>query len=163
MAELLRENKFRIDFQEKLEKIVDEYNTGSINAEEYFRRLSQMFKDLEEEEKRHIKEGLTNEELAVFDILSRPKLKMTKKDEQQVKATAKQLLEKLKEQKFVLDWKKRTRTRADVQVTIEDVLWDKVPQPPYTPEIKNEKSVLVYQHVYDSYYGSGRSIYSEIR
>ena len=124
------------------------------------KRLSEMFKALEEEEKRHIKEGLTKEELAVFDILNRPKLKMTKKDEQQVKETAKQLLERLKEQKFVLDWKKKTRTRADVHITIEDILWHHLPEPPYTPKIKEEKSTLVYQHVYDSYQGAGQSIYT---
>jgi type I restriction enzyme R subunit len=160
LAELLRENKYRIDFQEKLEKIVDEYNMGSINAEEYFRRLSEMFRGLEEEEKRHIREGLTEEELAVFDILNRPRLKMAKKDEQQVKGTARELLEELKDRKFVLDWKKKTRTRADVQITIEDMIWSQLPEPPFTPEIKKEKSLLVYQHVYDSYSGAGQSVYT---
>ena len=60
----------------------------------------------------------------------------------------------------MLDWKKKTRTRADVQVTIEDILWDKLPTPPYMEEIKKEKSVLVYQHVYDSYHGAEQSIYT---
>jgi len=72
----------------------------------------------------------------------------------------KELVEKLKEQKFVLDWKKKTRTRADVQVTIEDILWKRLPEPPYTPETKKEKCILVYQHVYDSYYGAGQSVYT---
>jgi hypothetical protein len=63
-------------------------------------------------------------------------------------------------QKLVLDWKKRTRTRADVQVTIEDILYKKLPEPKYTPEIKQEKTILVYQHVYDSYSGAGQSVYT---
>jgi type I restriction enzyme R subunit len=67
-----------------------------------------------EEEQRHIKEGLSEEELAVFDILTRPIPKLTKKEEQLVKTLSHELLERLKEQKLVLDWKKRTRTRADV-------------------------------------------------
>lgn len=83
-----------------------------------------------------------------------------KKKEQHVKTMVKELVEKLKEQKFVLDWKKRTRTRADVQVIIEDILWRRLPEPPYTPEIKKEKSILVYQHVYDSYHGAGQSVYT---
>jgi len=160
LAELLRKNKLRIDFQERLEKIVDEYNIGSISIEEYFQKLTKFFSDLEDEEKRHIKEGLTEEELTVFDILIKPKLKLTKKKEQEIKTIAKELLEKLKEQKFVLDWKKKTRTRADVQVTIEDILLDRLPEPPYAPEIKKEKCILVYQHVYDSYHGAGQSVYS---
>ena len=160
LAELLRKNKYRIDFQERLEKIVEEYNLGSINIEEYFQQLTKLISDLQEEEKRHIKEGLTEEELAVFDILTKPTPKLFKKEKQLVKSIAKVLLETLKEQKLVLDWKKRTRTRADVQITIEDILWDRLPEPTYKPEIKQEKSILVYQHVYDSYYGAGQSIYA---
>jgi len=86
-------------------------------------------------------------------------LKLTKKKEHQIKTIAKELLERLKEQKFVLDWKKRTRTRADVQGTIEAMLWERLPEPPYTPKIKKEKSILVYQHVYDSYHGNHQFIF----
>lgn len=160
LAELLRKNRYRIDFQERLEMIVDAYNAGSINIEEYFQKLTQLVNDLQEEEKRHIKEGLTEEELAIFDILVKPKLVLAKTEEQKVKTISKELLEKLREEKFVLDWKKRTRTRADVQVTIEDMLWEKLPEPPYTTEIKKEKCILVYQHVYDSYSGAGQSVYT---
>jgi len=160
LAELLRQNRYRIDFQERLERIVHAYNVGAINIEQYFQRLTKLINDLQEEEKRHIKEGLTEEELAVFDILTKPKLKLTKKKEQKIKTTVKELLEKLKEQKFVLDWKKKTRTRADVQVTIEDMLWKSLPEPPYTLETKKEKIILVYQHVYDSYHGAGQSVYT---
>jgi len=160
LEELLRKNKYRIDFQERLEKIVDDYNMGAIDIEQYFQKLTELINDLQGEEKRHIKEGLTEEELTVFDILIKPKLKLTKKKEQEIKTIAKDLLEKLKEQKFVLDWKKRTRTRADVQVTIEDILWKSLPEPPYSAEIKKEKCILVYQHVYDSYHGVGQSVYT---
>ena len=160
LEELLRKNRYRIDFQERLEKIVDDYNIGSINIEQYFQRLTQLINDLQEEEKRHIKEGLTEEELTIFDILTKPKPRLTRKKEQQIKTIVKELLERLKEQKFVLDWKKKTRTRADVQVTIETILWERLPEPPYTPEIKKEKSILVYQHVYDSYHGSGQNVYT---
>ena len=103
--------------------------------------------------------GLTEEELVVFDILTKPKMKLTKKKEKQVKDLAQKLLIKLKEEKLVLDWKKRTRTRADIQITIEDTLWG-LPEPPYTQEVKSEMSALVYQHVYDSYFGAGHSVYT---
>lgn len=157
LAELLKVNKLRIDFQERLEKIVNDYNSGASNIELYFKQLSQFIDDLQEEEKRHLKEGLTEEELAVFDILTKPSPKATKKDEQQVKIIAKELLEKLNEQKLVLDWKKKTRTRADVQRTIENMLIEKLPEPPYTSQVKQEKAVLLYQHIYDSYQGAGQS------
>lgn len=160
LSELLQVNKLRIDFQERLEKIVNDYNSGSTNIEQYFKQLTQFVNDLQEEEKRHIKEGLTEEELAVFDILTKPSPKANKKDEQQVKSIAKELLEKLKEQKLVLDWKKKTRTRADVQRTIENTLIEKLPEPPFTSQLKQEKAILLYQHIYDSYQGAGQSNYT---
>jgi type I restriction enzyme R subunit len=65
----------------------------------------------------------------------------------------------LKEEKFVLDWRKRQQTRADVLFTIETIL-DKMLPGTYTPEIYRQKCDVVYQHVYDSYYGAGKSIYT---
>ena len=145
-----------------MERIVKDYNIGAINIEQYFQRLSKLINDLQEEEKRHIKDGLTEEELAIFDILTKPRTELTKKKEQQAKTLAQELLEILKEQKLVLDWKKRTRTRADIQITIEDSLWERLPEPPYTQGMKKEKSMLVYQHVCDSYFRAGLSVYAEV-
>jgi type I restriction enzyme R subunit len=160
LAELLKQNRYRIDFQERLEKIVENYNSGTANIEIYFGQLTQFINDLQEEEKRHIKEGLTEEELALFDVLTKPFPKLSKKEDLQVKNAAKELLERLKEQKLVLDWKKKTQTRADVEVTIEDMLFEKLPEPPYSQKIKQEKATLVFQHIYESYQGAGKSIYS---
>jgi len=44
-------------------------------------------------------------------------------------------------------------------LTIEQVL-DKLPEA-YSTEIYLQKCGLVYQHVYDSYYDVGKSIYSQ--
>ncbi|MEE8526079.1 MAG: hypothetical protein V3T72_19245, partial [Thermoanaerobaculia bacterium] len=71
------------------------------------------------------------------------------------------LLTTLKKEKLVLDWRKRQQSRAQVQVTIEDVLDGALPEP-YTPEIYESKCALVYQHVYDSYYGAGQSAYGAV-
>ena len=50
------------------------------------------------------------------------------------------------------------KTRAAVQLTIEQML-DKLPVV-FTSELYQQKCEVVYQHVYDSYYGMGRSLYS---
>ena len=159
LARLIMLNKRRADFQERFEKIVEAYNLGTINVEEYFNLLIEFYKQLDQEEKRHIKEDLTEEELTVFDLLTKPAMKLNKKEIGQVKKAAQTLLETLKEQKLVLDWRTRQQTRADVQVTIEKLLDAELPEK-YVPEIFTEKCQLVYQHVYDSYYGSGQSIYT---
>jgi hypothetical protein len=76
------------------------------------------------------------------------------------KKLAKKLLETLKEQKLVLDWKKRTQTRADVELTIEDYLWERLPNSKYDTQLKRDKTDKLYEHIYESYQGAGVSIYT---
>jgi type I restriction enzyme R subunit len=114
----------------------------------FFTKLMAFTKELNAEEKRGIAENLTEEELTIFDILKTPDVRLTKKDELQVKKVAKKLLETLKGEKLVLDWRKRQQSRASVRVSIEVTL-DLLPRI-YTPEIYQKKCDLVYQHVYDT-------------
>jgi type I restriction enzyme R subunit len=58
----------------------------------------------------------------------------------------------------VLDWRKRQQSRAAVKVTIETILDSELP-PVFTPEVYGRKANLVFQHVYDAYYGQGKSVY----
>jgi type I restriction enzyme R subunit len=78
-----------------------------------------------------------------------------------VKLASKQLLKALKEEKLVLDWRKRQQSRAEVLFTIETVLDEMLPIT-YSKEIYNQKCERVYQHVYDSYYGAGKSVYASV-
>jgi type I restriction enzyme R subunit len=153
-------NRSRIDYMEKFQQLIDEYNAGSMNVEEYYRRLLEFVKGLDEEEKRALSENLDEEELAIYDLLVNPPLKMTQKDIMSVKKVAHDLLEKLKSGKLVLDWRKKQQARASVRLCIEEIL-ENLP-PIFTAEIYRQKCGLVYQHVYESYFGSGRSVYTPI-
>jgi type I restriction enzyme, R subunit len=86
-----------------------------------------------------VAEMLSEEELAVFDLLTR------------------QLLNTLKSERLVLDWRKRQQSRAAVQLTIADVL-EQLPQA-YTDELYEAKVKAVYEHVYDAYGGRSVSVY----
>ena len=77
-----------------------------------------------------------------------------------MKKVAKELLQKLKSEKLVLDWKKKQATRAAVRYTIETVL-DELPLT-YSPELYQTKCNVVYQHVFDSYAGQGGGLYSTV-
>jgi type I restriction enzyme R subunit len=103
-------------------------------------------------------ENLSEEELAVFDILTRPGPDLTEKEKLEVTRIGRELLDTLKREKLVLDWRKRQQSRAAVRVFIEDMIW-KLPER-YTDKICQRKSAQVYQHVYDNYWGAGRSIYA---
>jgi type I restriction enzyme, R subunit len=155
---MVRLNKTRVDYLDKFQRMIDEYNQGAANIEEFFERLLKFVKELQEEDKRGVSEGLSEEELAVFDLITKPEMKLTKKEEGQVKKVARELLDTLKRGKLVLDWRKTQATRAAVRVVVEDKL-DELPEA-FSREIYTRKCDAVYQHIFESYYGEGRSVYA---
>jgi type I restriction enzyme R subunit len=159
LQRMVRLNRSRIDFLERFQEMIDAYNSGGVNTEDFFRRLMEFAKSLTEEEQRSVGEQLSDEELAVFDILTKPDMTLTDAERNQVKKVARELLETLKQEKLVLDWRKRQQSRAQVRVSIETVLDHGLP-PIYLPPIYQQKSEALYQHVYDSYFGVGQSIYA---
>ena len=160
LAQMVARNKSRVDYLEKFQQLIDEYNAGSYNTELFFKKLVDFAKELNEEEKRGIAERLNEDELAIFDLLTKPEMSLTKKEKTQVKKVARELLDTLKESKLVLDWRKRQQARASVRLCIEETL-DRLPRA-YTPDIYHTKCEAVYQHVYDSYYGQRRSVYASM-
>src|SRR6266566_8607448 len=72
LEKLIRLNKSRADFKEKFEELIESYNNGSRNIEEMLEELVKFTRSLNEEEQRHVREQLTEEELVIFDILARP-------------------------------------------------------------------------------------------
>ena len=150
-------NKTRTDLMEKFKKLIEEYNKG-LDVEGFFAKLTAFVKEMSQEEKRGVTEKLSEEELALFDILTKPEIDITKAEKEAVKKVARNLLQTLKEAKLVLDWRKKQQSRAAVYTTVKNVL-DELPRA-YTPELYQQKCDSVYQHVYDSYLGEGQSIYS---
>mgnify|MGYP000955737772 CR=1 FL=1 len=161
LMDMVRLNRTRMDYLERFREMIDAYNAGSLNAEEFFQQLMNFARSLNEEEKRAVGEQLDEEELAIFDLLTKPQIEMSGAERARVKATAKELLTTIKAGKLVLDWRKRQQSRAEVRVSIEKVLDQGLPRA-YTPELFEQKTAAVFQHVYDSYYGDGRSVYASL-
>ena len=105
-------------------------------------------------------EELSEEELTVFDLLTRSGPELTRPERDEVKDATKKLLETLKAEKLVLDWRKQTQLRAQVKLAIQQILDPELPET-YTPELFIQKCEVIYQHIYDSYYGEGKSIYTQ--
>jgi type I restriction enzyme R subunit len=154
LQQMVQINRTRMNYLEKFQKMIDEYNSGSRNQEIFFRELLKFHEELTIEEKRKLAENLTDEELVIFDLLTKPELELTNQERQDVKDVAKELLETLKQSKLVLDWRKRQQSKAEVEITIKDIL-DKLPRR-YTLEIYDQKCQEVYQHIYESYSGLGQ-------
>lgn len=157
LVQMVRLNKSRTNYLEKFQKMIDEYNSSSYNVETFFASLVEFAQELNAEEKRGISEKLTEEELAIFDLLVKPEMTLKKKEEQEVKKVAQELLVTLKKEKLVLDWRKRQQSRAAVRLSIEEIL-DRLPRS-FVPDLYSHKCDVVYQHIYDSYFGQGLSIY----
>jgi len=157
LQRLARQNKSRIDFVNKFEKLIADYNAGAMDVDIFFVELISFARSMNEEEQRGVSENLSEEELAVFDILTRPNIQMNKAEREQVKNVSKELLETLKAERLVLDWRKQQKTRASVLTTIRDTL-DKLPGI-FQKEMYEEKCELIYQHIYDTYESSTTNIY----
>jgi len=159
LTRLVRLNKTRTDYREHFQQLIDEYNAGSLNIETFFARLVAFARSLNVEERRGIAEALTEEELALFDLLTKPEPTLGHREGDAVKKVARDLLATLKREQLALDWRKRQQARARVRLAIEETL-DRGLPPIYTPDLFRRKCDAVYQHVFDAYAGAGRSIYS---
>jgi len=157
---MARMNPTRIDYAAKLQDVIDRYNAGSLNIDSLFEELKELAQSLSDEEQRHVREELTEEELALFDLLTKPEPELTAAQEAQVKKVVRQLLAKLKWELLVLDWKKKQQTRAAVEVAIHGEFDAGLPDA-YDPKTYSEKCARVFQHIYECYQGAGRSIYEE--
>ena len=134
-----------VDLVERFEKLVADYNAGSMNTETFFQELLKFSDTLTEEEARALAEGLNGEQLAIFDLLMRPAPELSEDEKSQVKRVAEDLLTILKRDKIVLDWRKQQSTRAAVRVAVEEIL-DRLPEK-FTRQLYAQKCDGVYQHV----------------
>jgi len=158
LEQMVRRNGTRIAFMQRYQELIDAYNKGAVSIDEFVAHLLAFTAELSEEEQRSVAEGLSEEELAVFDLLTRPHIELSSADRAQIKAGARDLLAVLKREKLVLDWRKRQQARAQVRTAIESELDHTLP-PAYDANLFNRKVDAIYQHVYDSYYGQGHSLY----
>jgi type I restriction enzyme R subunit len=158
LTQMLKLNASRVDLAEKFQKLIDAYNAGSQNIEALFAELMKFARELTEEEKRGVSEGLSEEELALFDILTKPEPKLTKSEEAEVKSVCRDLLATLRSEKLILDWREKQQARASVMQAIK-LSFRRLP-PPFARGLVDEKRARTYAHIYDHYFGAGQSAYA---
>ena len=146
---MLSQNVTRSKFSEMYKNIIDRYNAGGSENENFYGELLKFVEQMQEEEERHIRENLTEEELELFDLLKKDKL--TQKEEQQVKLSAKKLYETLTERKnnlLIVDWYKDEQPKLKVQSVVQDILDETLPQS-YDRVIFKQKLDIVFNHIVD--------------
>ena len=150
LQQMLNRNITRQRFSQRYKNIIDRYNAGGSENEDYYEQLLQLIEDLKAEEKRPEAEGLSEEELEIFDLLIAGK-KLTKDEEQKVKLSAKNLFKKLTEDKaelMVVDWYKDEQPCARVKTAIEKSLDADLPVS-YDKETFAVKTELLLSHFVD--------------
>lgn len=126
---MLQQNITRADFAQRLQQIIDTYNAGGSSTENYFDDLMRFASDMQAEDERHIREGLTQDELELFDLLK--KEKMTQAETEKVKLAAKTLLHRLLEEHpkvLVQNWHKDSQSQQVVRSALEEVLDKNLPE-----------------------------------
>jgi len=152
VEQMLQRNVTRIDLAQRLQEIINEYNSTSSDVEAFFRALREYAEQLREEEKRAAAEGLTEEELEIFDLVFVEKLSEAEKNK--VKQAAQVLLQKLKDNEtrrtvLTTDWYKHPQLRENVEEFIGKILDEKLPDA-YDEGTFKKKWKSVYNHVYNT-------------
>lgn len=147
---LAEANPTRQHLVERLEKLVADYNAGSVDAEQFFEALKTFVGEMDAEEQRAAREGLTEEELAIFDLLTTPEPKLTKAEEQEVKRVARSLLERLHDLTGAIDWVRGQETRGAVWTEIRQRL-NELPETPYPEPLWLRKVDQVFEFVVQRY------------
>ena len=155
IAQMLAQNPSRINFYERYQEIIHDYNQEQNRAtiEKTFEELMKLSNELTEEEKRYIREGFENDEqLSMYDVLMKDDL--TKEDIKKLKSVAKELLEKIKAQMATMDHPfDKQETKAAIIITIRDILWKELPES-YSDESINYYRDAVYNYVSQHYGGA---------
>ncbi len=155
---LIRLNKTRANFQEKFEELIAAYNAGSKNIEQVFEELLALSRDLSTEQQRHVRESMSEEELVIFDILTRPAPELSTEERGEVKKVARDLLARLK-LLLVLNWRQKSSARSQLKIAIEDVLDGGLPRA-YDKTLYAQKCTAVFEHVYENYPERDAGVYA---
>lgn len=149
LAEMLAQNSTRGDFLQRLQNVIDAYNSGATSTENYYDELTAYAQELKEEAERHIREGLTEDELELFDLLKKDTL--TQEETQRVKLAAKHLLRRLVQEQpkvLVQNWHQSAQTQKQVRAEIERVLDADLPES-YDRTTFKQKCDNVYELITD--------------
>ena len=155
LARLMMQNPLRTDYQEHYEKLVKEYNQEKdrVVIEKTFEALLRFNEELSHEEKRAMREGLDEESLILFDLLSKPDLQPN--EIKKIKRVAISLLSSLKEERLrVANWQQKESTRDAVKQQIFDFLYDEktgLPVRHYGEDEIADISEKVFLHIYRAY------------
>jgi type I restriction enzyme R subunit len=148
LARMLAVNPLRMDYEKKYREIVAEYNRDKdrITIEETFAKCMDLIQSLDEEQRRAVEEGLSEEQLALFDLLRKDSL--TKTQRERLKDASRELLAEL--QRIIepmRDGLVNPSSQAEMNEFVLNHVW-LLPEPPYTADEKQQMAESVFQYLW---------------
>lgn len=159
LEKLIRLNETRTDYALKFEALIEVYNSGSRNIDDLFNELLALSRALNSEEKRHVRENMSEEELVIFDLLTRPAPELSPEERAEVKKVSRVLLSRLKDL-LVINWRQKASARSKIRLAIEDVLDSGLPRA-YEKPIYAQKCDALFEHIYERYPERDASAYAK--
>ena len=163
LKQMVERNPLTVDYYKRYQEIIDEYNRGKdeVVVKETFRKLIELVNSYSEEEADTKREGLTDEQKAIFDILRYGK-NLEEKEKNEIKKISVELLDELKKEKLKVEmWADKSVTAAAVFNTVSKTLFEALPYPTYQTDDVDLKTNLIYSHLKQQYFGGGISIYGQ--
>jgi type I restriction enzyme R subunit len=156
LAAMLKWNPSKMDYYKRYQEIIADYNREKdrVTIEETFARLADLAASLDEEQRKAVEEGLSEQEYALFSLLLREGI--SKADRERVKQVSQELLRELQKLLAPLEqWTQKEQTQAEVEVFILDNLYELLPSPPFTELDKQTAAREVYRFVWDASAATG--------
>jgi len=118
-----------------------------VTVENTFAELVAFAASLDAQQRRAAAEGLSEDELALFDLLLKENIGGV--DRERLKQASRSLLPALRELlRPMQDWTIKTTTQAQVKVFLLDRLYAALPQPPFTEAETEAAAARVYDYVW---------------
>lgn len=166
----VKRNPRRLDLYKRYEEIVSQQNQlgQQVTIEQVFTQLQALGQELEAELSRADREGLSEEELAIFDLLWEGKeeagLDAVVRD--RVKFVSRQLIATVKgELNSLGNWRKKDTAQGKVKALIYDFLFSEesgLPLDGYEDDEIKPLSDEVFLHVFERYTDGDRTAYTRI-
>lgn len=151
LQQLINKNCTRIAFSQRYHAIIDRYNAGGSENEDYYEQLLQLIEDMKREQSRTTELNLTEEELEIYDLLMIKGHRLTQAEEQAVILAAKNLYQKLTAERdnvLVVDWYKDEQPKNRVLSLIKESLNSDLPMC-YDRSVFTDKTNLLLSHFVD--------------
>ncbi|MCF0132684.1 MAG: type I restriction endonuclease subunit R, partial [Blautia sp.] len=108
-------------FSEMIQKLMNSYLNGMLTNEEVIQELLKLAKQIQDDRNAGVEMGLTQEEMAFYDALTRPEAIKDFYENEELVALTKELTETLRKNKTI-DWQNREGARARMRMMIKKLL-----------------------------------------